>query len=143
MEDKEYKKYEITFHIKEESHKEDVMKVLEDNKAFDINLEYLKRIELAYPIKKEKFAFMGYATFSIDPRNLKKLRDSLNLMDKVLRFMILKFEKENVKKEKRESNESQKEKKEEIKAAPKELYTNLPNMLTNESLEEKIKEILS
>jgi ribosomal protein S6 len=45
--------------------------------------------KLAYPIKKERFAYFGYTTFSLEnPRGLAELEKKIKLESKVLRYLI-------------------------------------------------------
>ena len=88
MEEKNIKTYEIGFLVKEENNADEIIKVINDYKANITNKSQVKKIQLAYPIKKETSAYFGYIHFSISPENIIKLNDSLKINSKILRFLI-------------------------------------------------------
>ncbi len=89
MDDKEFKKYEVGFLVRNEGDKEEVVKTLKNHKSSVIDDGGISRIKLAYPIKKEDFAYFGYLHFSCAPENIKELRNELKTSSKVLRFIIV------------------------------------------------------
>ncbi len=54
-----------------------------------VALEIPKRKRLSYPIKKQSEAYFGTAYFNIDAEGLDKIKKSLTLHKKLLRYMIL------------------------------------------------------
>lgn len=89
MDEKDAKNYEIGFLIKDESDTLGIIKTIGDYKATITNEGPIKRIQLAYPIKKETSACFGYIFFSMLPENIIKLNDSLKINSKILRFLII------------------------------------------------------
>lgn len=84
------KNYEIGFLLKDEKDSKEILETLNRQQAKLINPEeHLSRIWLAYPIKKESFAFFGYIYFSANPNNLKEMERELKLNKKLLRFIII------------------------------------------------------
>lgn len=89
MEEKEPKKYEIGFLIREENDKETISALLKKYGAEILAEEKENKIRLAYPIKKENFAYFGWIHFSLNPLIVKELREQLKLNLRVLRFVIV------------------------------------------------------
>lgn len=89
MTEKDPKKYEIGFLAKAEADREEIAKILADNKAEITDNGNLAFIKLAYPIKKQNSAYFGYIQFSALPDIIKKMRDGLRLSQQILRFMII------------------------------------------------------
>ena len=89
IEEGEEKKYEVGFLIKSDLDKEGLVKILEGNQFSIINAGQTSRIKLAFPIKKENFAYFGYLHFSGDPANISKLSGQLRTDAKILRFFIV------------------------------------------------------
>ena len=88
--EKEPKDYEIGFLLKDEKDSEEVSEILNRHQATLIKPEErLPKIRLAYPIKKENFAFFGYFHFSANPNRLKELEEELKLNKKLMRFIII------------------------------------------------------
>lgn len=85
----ENKNYEISFLVKSESDREELIKILKDSQFSVINGSQISRIKLTFPIKKENFAYFGYLYFSGDPANIQKLSDKLKTESKILRFLII------------------------------------------------------
>lgn len=142
-EEKEYKKYEISFYVRDEKDAEVVFSCLEKNNALNVEAEPLKKIQLAYPIKKEKIAFMGTIFFDLEPQYVDSIRNDMRLNSKILRFMIIKSRnviKEEGKKIKNKENKSSAERNVQDKSN---FPYEIPGILTNETLEKKIEEILN
>ncbi len=108
----------------------------------------LSKVELAYPIKKNKYAFFGYFYFTLAAEKVNEVKESLRWLPSVLRFILLKLPKIVVKKIFQETQQKEDLKivssKKDLKAEPKKEYLSEPakNLLTNEDLEKKLKEIL-
>lgn len=87
--DNEFKNYEIGFLVKEESDTQEIAKIISDYNATILNQGQIKKIQLAYPIKKEMSAYFGYLSFSMSPQIITKLNDSLKINPKILRLLII------------------------------------------------------
>jgi len=85
----ENKNYEIGFLAKDESDREGLVKILKENQFSIINDGQISRIKLAFPIKKEDFAYFGFFHFSGDPANIKNLSATIKTESKILRFTIV------------------------------------------------------
>jgi ribosomal protein S6 len=126
----EKKPYEITFVLKTEEPSIILQSLA--NKGFTILAENpLTKIRLAYPIKKESFAYFGYIHFEGEPKAIKDLRLVLKLNPKILRYLIIThpFVQKAVKKYEPAKSE------EKLSVLPE-------SVLTNEALEKKIKELV-
>ncbi|PIU98642.1 hypothetical protein COS61_00280 [Candidatus Wolfebacteria bacterium CG03_land_8_20_14_0_80_40_12] len=143
--DKELKKYEIGFLIKVEEDKKELLKILNNYQALIAEEGRVSKINLAYPIKKENFAYFGYLYFSCDPEKIKELRNELKGLSKILRFIIISrlvsAKKDEVKIRTGASQEVPRQpapSREAVKTvkAPK------AETLSNEELEKKLEEIL-
>ncbi len=77
--DKEQKKYEISFLAKTDNDGKEIAELLKKHQALIIGEDNGLRIKLAYPIKKEEFAFFGCFQFSAATDIIKKVSDELNL----------------------------------------------------------------
>lgn len=137
MEEKDIKKYELSFLVKEEG---DDKKVLEfiSKEGGSIDLEpQATKISMAYPINGFNQAYFGYVHFSVKPEVIANLEHELVTRDFVLRHLIITppFVKDSkVKQEEKASAEV----KTESKTEPARTES-----LTNEELEKKIEEILA
>jgi ribosomal protein S6 len=142
MDDKELKKYEVGFLVRAEGDKEELAKTLKNHRASIIDDGGISRIKLAYPIKKEDFAYFGYLHFSCAPENIKELRNELKTSPKVLRFIIVSQPAPVKKSETKEVSEEIRRRpaaptSQTIKEASKQ-----SEALSNEDLEKKLEEIL-
>jgi len=137
MDKTQEKTYQITFHMLEEN-AEEIKRALQKIGGSIIEEKPAQKVALSYPIKKQKFSFMGIIMFKAMPESIVEFNAELKLSKVVIRHLI------NVVCEK---NDRQKNKKE----------TEYPNIdgpllpikiksfdsvLTNEALEKKIEEIL-
>jgi len=133
MEEIEKRKYEIAFILKTEE--ATVISRFLEERGFTILTEnHLEKVQLAYPIKKENYAYFGYLHFEGEPAAIKNLKADLKLNPEVLRYLIIArlFGKKDFKKS--EPAES---------VEPKGKLSLSPEpVLTNEALEKKIEEIL-
>lgn len=87
MEEKETKKYELTFWLKDED-ASPVKKVLEKHGAAVSAERPFAKFRLSYPIKREANAFMNSVAFTADPLAMPALTADLNATVEVLRFLL-------------------------------------------------------
>ncbi len=85
----ELKNYEIGFLVKEEGDAMEIIKIINNYQATILNKGQIKKIYLAYPIKKETSAYFNYFIFSMLSQNIAKLNDVLKINLKILRFLII------------------------------------------------------
>lgn len=128
--------YEITFVLKEEDASS--VKKIFSGQGIEVQAESeIRKIRLAYPIKKNEYGFLGSFRFEAGSENLEKISAALKLEKELLRWMVSRFE------EKRAGTRDDRtfqppavyRKQEEAKRRPE-------AVLTNEELEKKIEEIL-
>ncbi|MCL5733500.1 MAG: 30S ribosomal protein S6 [Patescibacteria group bacterium] len=135
MEEYNQKKYEISFLLKTEADKEAILKTLNSIKAQIIYENELRSIALAYKIEKETQAFFGWIHFSTDPEMIPVVRDSLKTAP-MLRFLIV--ESVSGAPSRRGEGRQFRRPAAPVSETPKEHQGNL----SNEALEQKLKEIL-
>ncbi len=128
------KEYEISFLIREENHKEEILSALQKIGAELIFVKEPEKINLAYPIKHVNQALFGFIDFKAFPEKAKELENNLKTSKNILRFMIIydSFIKKP----------SQDKKKIEESKKPKQFIKQQENVLTNEALEKKLEEML-
>ncbi len=133
--DEDKKPYEISFLLKNEGDREVLRKVLESVKSQVVFEGEVKSVALAYKIKKENQALFGWISFLASPEDVLLIRDKLKTTP-VLRFLIVK----NPPKKSSPAREAYRARKALAQNAesPKER----PSVLSNEALEQKLKEIL-
>ena len=89
MDEVELKDYEISFLLAQENGAEDVLKLLKREGAEIIFEGQLKKITLAYKIKKQSEAYFGYLHFRISKDKVKSLENDLLTTSTILRFIII------------------------------------------------------
>lgn len=137
--EKDVKKYEIGFLVREEADIEAIKKVLHSNKAEIKSEGRPRKIKLAYPIKKEVSAWFGYIWFEADPILIKAISDKLRLTNEVLRTIIINLPLKN----EQPVDLEKKSEKPQIKSREKvEKPITSSDMVDNELLEKKLEEIL-
>ncbi len=142
--DGEIKNYELAFLLGSE---EDYGELVKIARASNVEIKGEGRpakIKLAYPIKKESFAYFGDLRFSADPGAIEALNKALRNNQKILRFFIInksaieKTENRKIERSSRYAAEPEK--------APERVFRPLApeksGSLTNEALEKKLEEIL-
>jgi len=136
----ERKNYEIAFLVKSEEDQEGIIKILRNFQLPVIDGDRISKIKLAYPIKKENFAYSGYLHFSGSPQDIGNLTESLKNEPKILRFSVI--TQPIVKKDERRVVErvSSRQTQEAAPQLPKK--TPRTEALSNEALEKKLEEIL-
>lgn len=124
------KVYEISFLLKDASSEKVITDLLDQHEALIKSKSLINPIKLAYQIKKYSSAYFGYINFEADPANVKSFSDSLKFKEEVLRFLVITVPVVKVSPKKEEDKKIMKEPEGSKQA------------LTNEALEEKLKEIL-
>lgn len=91
--------YEIACLLNQKIKKEEIENLKREIETFLFRKsdEFLQKITLAYPVKKEGSAFFYTITGIIEKDNLNKLSDFLKKQDNVLRFRIFKKEEKEIK----------------------------------------------
>ncbi len=146
----EAKNYEIAFLAKSEEERKEIINILEQHKFSIIGEGQVSRIKLAYPIKKENFAYFGYLHFSGEPASVVKLTEKLKTNSKILRFSVV----PQIVPEKEEEGRSFREQRPTRPEHPIESEAFKPTSqpakkpakveaLSNEALEKKLEEILN
>lgn len=141
MDDKEQKKYEISFLAKGDKDGGEIIELLKKHQISIIGEDNGLKIKLAYPIKKEESAFFSCFQFSAAPDIIKKISDELNFNSRILRFLIItppivKSMAVSAPRARRTALFREAAKKVEIKKEEPQ------PILTNEELEKKLEEIL-
>lgn len=67
-----------------------VEKILADNKAKVLNTDNWGKRKLAYPIAKQEFAVYVFYTVEIPAENVRKVEQTFNITDEIIRFLITK-----------------------------------------------------
>ena len=65
-----------------------VEKILADNKAKIVNTDNWGKRKLAYPIAKQNFAVYVFYTVEISASNVRKIEQTFNITDEIIRFLI-------------------------------------------------------
>lgn len=130
-------KYEIDFLTVEETNQE-IKKLLEKSGGMITSEKESLKIQLSYPIKKQKYAFWNSVAFAIDSNNLTRIINNLKFQSNILRFMIKRFPAKEGKKLKFSPGEKIIRKSPQIR---KQVSLKKVEVLTNEDLEKKIQEI--
>lgn len=142
MEEKDKNNYEITFWVKEED-ATPVTAVLKKNGCDVVEEKPLQKMQLGYPIKKEKYAFLGVVTFTAYPEAVQAMRETLNLEGSVVRYTVSNTDKHRVERAAEESARGAFSSLRERSNYPSSFKKKEEGVLTNESLEKKIEEILN
>ncbi len=136
MEKKDNKRYEITFWLKDES-TAGVKEALQKNGVEIFAEKELRKMQLGYPIRRESYAFLGTIEFSVNPEAVQKIRETLNSGNFTLRYII------TVAGERKTAERSEFSTFRERSAYAPSFKKKEEGILTNESLEKKIEEILN
>ncbi len=133
-EEKDKKEYELGFWVKDDSGLEKVKALMAD---FGLEPTYtgeLKRMQFAYPIKKETSGIFASYHFKTDIDNLRAFEKELKVSGDCLRFLV--SNNPMKKTEEREYRRPSMEKK------PEKVEQKPTETVTNEELEKKLEEIL-
>ncbi len=85
----ELKNYEISFLLNSENTYQELIQALKNCQFSIIDEGSISKIKLAYPTKKENFAYFGCLRFSGHPHDVKNLNSQLKTNPKILRFLII------------------------------------------------------
>ena len=100
--DEEKKNYEIGFLLKSEDKKPEIRKIIESRKGEITEEGAVIGIKLAYPIKKETFAYFGYVRFLAEPSAIKEMDEEAKHNPALLRHLIVIYPAKKISKVKRE-----------------------------------------
>lgn len=132
------KEYEISFLLKSTDLVSEIDNALKSAGAKISERGQIKEVRLAYPIEKHHSGFFGFYSFEADASVIADFRQSLTLNEKVLRFLIITppIKKRQPYYQSRPSSGSS----EPLSNAVPQVQ--LPQVLSNEALEQKLEEIL-
>jgi len=136
------RKYEIGFVLKTENAPYIMQSLI--SRGFVILTENpLEKIQLAYPINKESYAYFGYSHFEGDPAAIKSLKEDFRLNPEVLRYLIITppFVKKPAWRKPASARTSE-ETRFTLPAQAGPSAGKAESILTNEALEKKIKELV-
>jgi len=139
--------YEVAFWTKDENDSS-VKKVISKHGGEITKEKPVQKMRLAYPIKKENFAFFGNVIFSMAPDEVFGFKTDVNLEDGVLRYFFRRAKKNRPEESGSNSREGSqtaptfKEKTRSFLGFRSEPKKGAEQILTNEALEKKIEEIL-
>src|SRR3989344_3866485 len=97
---KESESYELSYLLKPtiaedelNTRENELKKIIEEAKGTVESSDFPKKRPLSYSIEKESSAFFGVFRFVIDPQSLKLLREKINEIAVILRYLIVVWEK--------------------------------------------------
>jgi len=144
--DVQKREYEIGYLVKEENDRQEIMNLLSDYKAVILSEGKIAKINLSYPIRKEKSAYFGFIWFSLEPEFIKELNEKLKLNGKILRFLIInasvQLRDKKIAAKSKEIMKPPKTKKQPSLEEGKIKKEEIPAVIDNELLEKKLEEIL-
>lgn len=138
LEEKKY--YELAYLINDPKNLEEIKNLLNKLEVEIFNEGEVKKINLAYPVKKQTQAYFGYLNFSTEPSKILEIDKQLKFFNFLLRFLIMKMNKYYLK---TILKDKVKEEKEDSKKVEEKILEAESNILSNEALEKKIEEILN
>lgn len=134
----EKKSYELAFLVKEESAVHDLRRIVEQHEVEIQSESQLKKINLAYKIKKVGEAYFGFLRLFSEPAAMQSLARDLRTSPTTLRFLVVVLPREN-----RGSGESHpRPERPSLRRLPIAREVRQSQPLSNEALEKKIEEIL-
>ncbi len=137
--------YEVAFWTKDENDGS-VKKVISKHGGEIIKEKPVQKMRLAYPIKKENFAFFGNIIFRMAPDKVIGFKTDANLEEGVLRYFFRRAKKNRTDggsaREENQAAGSFREKTRSFLGFRSEPKKGTEQVLTNEALEKKIEEIL-
>lgn len=134
--------YEIAFWTKTENG-DPAKAALAKNGAEVVKERSIQKMRLAFPIKKENFAFLGTMIFSVNPEKIDNLKSDLNLELDILRYFLRKAKKVSEEEgvvENRDGGGGRGRRS--SFRSRSDAGKGVGDVLTNEALEKKIEEIL-
>lgn len=138
-EDLDKKNYEISFLLENESSVPDVLRMLGQRSIEMKGEPSIKKIKLAYKIKKFENVCFGFVRVSAFAEDIKALEGDFKNQAVVLRSLVIKLPKEAMEEPRREFDERRPRMATRRQPAQ---ATKQPEALSNEALEKKIEEIL-
>ncbi len=138
MNSPEAHKYQLDFHLLNED-LSPVSALLKKHGAETDSVTALKKVRLAYPVKKQQYAFFGTALISVKTEVLVALNRDLTLAEGLLRFSLVKPGKPQEERKPRAPKTDKPTVKSD--ALPTRIRSFDDNTLSNEALESKLKEI--
>jgi len=137
----EKKNYELSFLVKDENDAQEVLKLLAQHEAEICGEGPLRRLNLAYPIKRVSQAYFGFVNLAVPAPKVKSLERDMSANTAVLRSLVVKLPKE------RTAVVAAGEYKKPIRPLaprrpPRVEIPQQPKPLSNEAIEKKIEEIL-
>jgi len=133
---KQKQQYELAFHLlpsftetEIEEKRREIEELISKSGGFVSRYGEIKKIKLAYPIKKEQFSNFGYIEFSAPKNTIETINKKIMLNDDMLRHLVIK----------------KKEEKKILAAKPKKreiLPKEIEKPETTKELDKKIEEIL-
>mgnify|MGYP001604435900 CR=1 FL=1 len=140
--EQEFKDYEVAFLGTEEKMTQEVADILVKYKAQVLVSGPVKEMTIAYPIKKHKTALFSYFQFQALPEIIKPLSDELSMKSNVLRFLVVTPPFKKAPERIRPSSTEKTTKDSESEPRLEEKSSKVPEILSNELLEQKLEEIL-
>jgi small subunit ribosomal protein S6 len=137
MTSQEARKYQLDFHLLNEDFAP-VSALLKKHGIVGEVVSSLKKVHLAYPVKKQEYAFFGTAEISVKPEVLPALDRELILSDAILRFSLVKPGKPEAERKPRAPKPETATKSDSL---PTRIRPFDDATLSNEALESKLKEI--
>lgn len=128
METSTARPYEVSFLVKTEEDVQEVVSLLGQFEATVTDEGQIKKLSLAYPIKRVTDGYFGYLKASMTPENAKKLETAVLTSKAVLRMLIL-------------ADEPVKPAKESKKAPRKERAEKPAAAATNEDLQKALEDL--
>jgi ribosomal protein S6 len=138
MNSSEAHKYQLDFHLLNED-LSPVSNLLKKHGAETDSVTPLKKVHLAYPLKKQQYAFFGTALISVKTEVLPALNRDLTLAEGLLRFSLVKPGKPQEERKPRAPKTDKPTPKSD--ALPTRIRPFDDATLSNEALESKLKEI--
>ena len=138
MNSPEAHKYQLDFHLLNED-LSPVSTLLTKHGAETDSVTSLKKVRLAYPVKKQQYAFFGTALISVNTEVLPALNRDLTLAEGLLRFSLVKPGKPQEERKPRVLKTDKPVAKSD--ALPTRIRSFDDTTLSNEALESKVKEI--
>lgn len=142
MNDGNKKLYEVSFLTKSENGAAVVVSHLTGSGGEILEEGTIKKINLSYPIKKEKSAHFGFTTCRLPAGAVAKVNDAVKLDSEILRILVLEVEEPSKKEEQKSSRPASVGPDSAIQRPARREKIADEGIVPNELLEEKLEEIL-